>query len=193
MVYHSAAPYNTMKYSPITSNVVVPTEVGDPEISKEELNVLIEAAIEGGVDLSAYATKTDLNQYYNKAEVDAAIADVDIDVDLDDYAKTADVNDALALKANTADLATLATKTELSAKADVSDLVGLATKTEVALKANVSDIPDITGLATKAELDGYVSDDEAADLISAKLEREIVDELPTQNIATNKIYMKARA
>lgn len=191
---------------PIRSTTIRPYNPNEGVVTSETVTELIEKAIEDGVDLTSYAKKTDLNQYYNKAEVDAAIADVEIDVDLDDYAKTADVDSALALKANTADVqgsfanivdslntkadrnAVTTLSNELNNKVSITDF-----NTGLSSKANVTDIPDVSGLATKAELDGYVSDDEAADLISAKLEREIVNELPTQNIATNKIYMKARA
>ncbi len=86
---------------------------------------------------------------YTKAEVETKIAEAGVgDIDLTSYAKTEDVNTALANKADKTALDSLATKSELTtglaAKADASALDDLATKEELAAKA------DATALAAKA-------------------------------------------
>lgn len=104
-------------------------------------------------DLAAKANASDV---YTKTEVDEKVANVvagDMSEALKSYAKTTDVNTALAGKANTADLDAYAKTADVSnalnAKADKSDLTGLATTADLESKADKS---ELTGLAKSADV-----------------------------------------
>lgn len=109
--------------------------------TKGEVDGKIDEAITGGtVDLSNYYTKSET---YTKTEVDSKIPDI----------SGLATKEELASKADSSALNNYATKTDLDGKLDAStynsDKAGFATKDE---------IPDISNLATKAELPTATSD-----------------------------------
>lgn len=83
--------------------------------------------------------------------------------DLSDYAKTKDVEDALANKADKTDLDNYALKTDLDGKANTSDLDNYALKTELDGKANESELADY---AKKSDLDSKANKDDLNDLVN---------------------------
>lgn len=93
------------------------------------------------VDLSIYATKTELNQKADKSQ-------------LTNYA----TNTALNQKADKSELASYATKTELNQKANASDLANYATKTELNQKADESALANYATNDSVSELKVLVID-----------------------------------
>lgn len=77
-----------------------------------------------------------LENYYTKGEVDAKIADIEVDVDLSNYYNKQEVDDKLDLKANASDLSALNTT------------VGQLSAT-IENKADKSEIPSLNGYATE--------------------------------------------
>lgn len=96
--------------------------------TKNETDTIIDSAIQG-IDLTDYATKTELEQYDKSFEVDAKIAAIEIpEVDLTGYAKESWVTGQLepyALKSEIPDTSNFATKGE------IPSIEGLATETYV--------------------------------------------------------------
>ena len=152
--------------------------------TKTEVDSKIDEAITGGeVDLSNYYTKSET---YSKTEVDSKIPDISGLATKEDLAAKADASslsnlatkEELATKADSSALSNYATKTDLDGKLDAStynsDKAGFASKTEIAdmltkteatstyqTKGNYAtkdEIPDISNLATKAELPTTTSD-----------------------------------
>ena len=127
--------------------------------TKGEVDGKIDEAITGGtVDLSNYYTKSET---YTKTEVDSKIPDI----------SGLATKEELESKADASSLLNLATKEELASKADSSALNNYATKTDLDGKLDAStynsdkagfatkdEIPDISNLATKAELPTATSD-----------------------------------
>lgn len=156
---------------PDTSNLVTKEELNSKAntsdvYTKTEVDSKIDEAITGGeVDLSNYYTKSET---YSKAEVDGKIPDI----------SGLATKEELASKADSSALNNYATKTDLDDKLDASiynsDKAGFASKTEIVdmltkteaastyqTKGNYAtkdEIPDISNLATKAELPTATSD-----------------------------------
>lgn len=140
------------------------------ELTPEQLAYIVEQVEE----------EIDLNDYYDKTETDALLAnkaDKSEIPDVSDFVTNSDLEDALTDYYDKAEI-----DTALDGKANISDIPdisGLATKTEVtdglALKADKTDtytktevnnlIPDVSGFATKTELnDGLALKANAADV-----------------------------
>ncbi len=109
----------------------------------------------GDIDLSAYATKEELNTKANKSDLNSYATTTALDKkadksDLDGYATTT----ALDKKANKSDLNSYATTAALDTKANKSDLNDYATTTALDKKADKSDLNNYattTALNTKAD------------------------------------------
>ena len=137
---------------------------------------LVDYAKEAEVNakLAEKADATFIPTLATKAEVTAAVEGVaktaDVDTKLADYAKTADIANTYATKEAINAVAGLDAETvaELKVLAQNSDLTTVAAKvanvytkaetdTKLATKADVTAIPDVSGLATKAEVTAAVA------------------------------------
>lgn len=97
-------------------------------------------------------TKANVADVYTKGQVDEKVADVvagDMGEALKAYAKTADVNSALELKADKSQLAGYATTTDLAAKADNTTVNTLAGRVD-AINTEIGEINDLAGDAATA-------------------------------------------
>ena len=107
----------------------------------DELKAYIDSISTGGVDLSDYVTKSEL-----QAKLDA----LDINIDLSSYATKEELTNAI----NSIDLSAYAKKT------DIPSLNGYVTETELNSKGYLTEHQDLSAYALKTEipsLDGYAT------------------------------------
>ena len=126
----------------------------------DELKAYIDSISTGGVDLSNYVTKSEL-----QAKLDA----LDINIDLSSYATKEELTQAI----NSIDLSAYAKKT------DIPSTEGLATKEYV--DNAVSNIPttDLTGYATKEYVSTVINSIPATDLSNYYTKNEIYTKAET--------------
>ena len=122
----------------------------------DELKAYIDNLPTGGVDLSDYVTKSEL-----QAKLDA----LDINIDLSSYATKEELNTAI----NSIDLSAYAKKTDIPSldayakKSDIPSLEGYVTETELSAKGYLTEHQDLSAYALKTEiptvpsLDGYAT------------------------------------
>ena len=154
--------YNKQEVDTAIANVDVTSQLESYALKSDVNNALelkanktdVEASLATKLDATAY-TPTDLSNYYNKQEVDAAIANVDVTSQLANYytksetSSSTQVNDALALKADKADVeASLSTKLDSTAYTP-TDLSNYYNKQEidaaVDLKADKTTVNTLSG------------------------------------------------
>ena len=122
----------------------------------DELKAYIDNLPIGGVDLSDYVTKSEL-----QAKLDA----LDINIDLSSYATKEELTQAI----NSIDLSSYAKKTDIPSldayakKSDIPSLEGYVTETELNAKGYLTEHQDLSAYALKTEiptvpsLDGYAT------------------------------------
>ena len=122
----------------------------------DELKAYIDKLPTGGVDLSDYVTKSEL-----QAKLDA----LHINIDLSSYATKEELNTAI----NSIDLSSYAKKTDIPSldayakKSDIPSLEGYVTETELNAKGYLTEHQDLSAYALKTEiptvpsLDGYAT------------------------------------
>ena len=122
----------------------------------DELKAYIDNLPTGGVDLSVYVTKSEL-----QAKLDA----LDINIDLSSYATKEELTQAI----NSIDLSAYAKKTDIPSldgyakKSDIPSLEGYVTETELNAKGYLTQHQDLSAYALKTEiptvpsLDGYAT------------------------------------
>lgn len=144
------------------SNYYNKTESDARFASQTVVNQEIAARIQGDADINtALGTKADKSDTYTKSQIDALIPDTSDFVNKSEYnpkekaiaEALTDLNENKADKTELPDVSTLATKTELNAKANTADLATVATSGSYNDLSDKPVIPDITNLATKSEVD----------------------------------------
>jgi hypothetical protein len=103
----------------------------------------------------------DLNNYYTKAEVDAALADVEVDVDFSNYYTKNEVDSKIENIDVDVDMSNYYTKKEADAAINAAkpDLTGYALKTDIPSLdgyAKTTDIPDVSGFQTAEEVNAAI-------------------------------------
>lgn len=144
------------------SNYYNKTESDARFASQTVVNQEIAARIQGDADINtALGAKADKSDTYTKTQVDALIPDTSDFVSKAEYnPKEVAIAEALtdlyenkADKTELPDVSTLATKTELNAKANTADLATVATSGSYNDLSDKPVIPDTTNLATKSEVE----------------------------------------